>query len=88
MYLLSGHHEISADELAASIAKVAAFRRAEMATLGQALDGFADLAQSRWASWVRRQRLDDRLPASFAEVLTDVQELADPIISGASGGSV
>lgn len=86
VYLLSGHHEIGADELTASITRVAAFRRAEMATLAQALDGFADLAQSRWASWVRRQRLDARLPTSFAEVLSAVQELADPIISGAPSG--
>jgi hypothetical protein len=80
IYLLSRHHAVHAEELSTAIARVAGFRRTALISLRDALDGYAALAQTRWAAWVRRQRLLDRLPLEFAEVLSDVQRFADPII--------
>lgn len=43
------------------------------------LDGYADLAQSRWLAWRRPQALHDA-PEDFAELLTSVTAFADPIL--------
>lgn len=80
VYLLSRHHAVYAEALSTAIAGVAEFRRTPLISLSDALDGYADLAQTRWAAWVRRQRLLDRLPIEFAEVLSVVQRFADPIL--------
>jgi NAD(P)H-flavin reductase len=50
------------------------------------LDGYGVLAQQRWAVWRRRHRLDDRLPEDFDELLQRVFALADPAVTGLSGG--
>jgi hypothetical protein len=80
VYLLSRHHAVHAGALSTAIAGVAEFRRTPLISLRDALDGYADLAETRWAAWVRRQRLLDRLPIEFAEVLSGVQRFADPIL--------
>jgi hypothetical protein len=48
--------------------------------------GSTGSAQTAWASWVRRQRLDDRLPGLFATVLDAVGSFADPPLLGAATG--
>lgn len=83
VYLLSNQHESHAAELRESIARVAGFRQVRVSPLSIVLDGFADLVQPKWAIWSRKQRLEDRLPKSFAEVLARVFAFADPIIEGA-----
>jgi hypothetical protein len=87
IYLLSGRHAVSAAELCTAIAKVAAHRRANVISLSDALDGFAALAQARWSAWVRRQRMQDRLPLEFAELLNSVLVFADPLIAGDTHGN-
>jgi hypothetical protein len=44
------------------------------------------LAQRKWAAWVRKQRLDDRLPQSFEQVLSTVAGFADPALTGNVAG--
>lgn len=82
IYLLSGRHAVSALELSTAIAKVAAHRRADVTLLSEALEGFAPLAQARWSAWVRRQRMQDRLPLDFGELLGAVMAFADPLMTG------
>ena len=48
--------------------------------LAVALAGYAEFGQVRWANWVRKQGLDDRLLIDFADILTDVQRFADPVL--------
>ncbi|MFY1703379.1 nucleotidyl transferase AbiEii/AbiGii toxin family protein [Micromonospora sp. WMMA1923] len=86
VYLLSGRHDVDGDELAAAVRRVAEYREVTLVPLSQALDGYATLAQRRWAVWRRRHRLDDRLPQSFEEVLRRVFVLADPAMTGLSEG--
>jgi len=50
------------------------------------LDGYAALAQTRWAAWRRKQLLEDRLPASFADVLGAVISFVDPVLTGTAAG--
>jgi hypothetical protein len=86
VYLLSGRHDVDGDELAAAVQRVAEYREVTLEPLSQALDGYATVAQSRWAAWRRKHLLDDRLPQDFGAVLQRVSALADPAVTGASGG--
>ncbi|WP_328423967.1 nucleotidyl transferase AbiEii/AbiGii toxin family protein [Micromonospora sp. NBC_00389] len=86
VYLLSGRHDVDGDHLVAALQRVAEYREVTLVPLSQALDGYAILAQPRWAAWRRKHRLDDRLPQDFAEVLRQVFALADPAVTGLSRG--
>lgn len=81
IYLLLGYHGAQGGELVVATERVAAFRRVELTSLGEVLEGFATIAQSRWAAWVRGQRLEDRLPMVFADVLLAVSAFADPVLT-------
>jgi len=81
IYLLSRRHEIDGARQRRSTVTVAAHRSVTIEPLAEALAGFAEYAQSRWANWVRKQRLDDRLPADFANLLAEIRRFADPVLS-------
>ncbi|MGC4805734.1 nucleotidyl transferase AbiEii/AbiGii toxin family protein [Micromonospora sp. DT233] len=86
VYLLSGRHDVDGADLATAVQRVAEYREVTLAPLSQALDGYAALAQRRWAAWRRKHHLDDRLPQSFDELLQRVFALADPALTGLSAG--
>jgi hypothetical protein len=60
IHLLSGLHIIRAADILPALRAVAAFRSTRLSSLRAALDGFETLGQTRWAAWVRRQRLQQR----------------------------
>jgi hypothetical protein len=72
-------------DLERALAEVATYRQVELSPLADALDGYATLAQTRRAAWRRKQRLDDRLPSSFLDVLEEVIAFADPASAAAVG---
>jgi predicted nucleotidyltransferase component of viral defense system len=74
----------SEDDLIEAIRRVAAHRRVDPEPLAPLLAGYADLAQSRWAAWRRKQRLIDSTPESFAELLKQVATFVDPLLERAS----
>lgn len=82
IHLLSTQNPINGNDLARAMTEVAAHRGVELLPLSRALDGYADLAQSRWAAWRRRQKLDDRLPVAFSDILAQIQIFADPVLNG------
>lgn len=82
VYLLASRHGIGAEELSVSIRAVADHRNVALRTLLPELEGFAERAQRRWATWIRRQRLADRLPESFEQTLSQVAQFADPVLAG------
>lgn len=82
IYTLSGRHNVAGNELITAIARVAVHRSARLAPLSEVLDGYAAQAQRRWSAWRRKQRLDDRLPEQFDDVLHAVAAFADPAIDG------
>lgn len=45
-----------------------------------------EIAQVKWHSWVRKQRLTDRLPEDFGTVLDDVLTFAGPAVNRAITG--
>jgi Nucleotidyl transferase AbiEii toxin, Type IV TA system len=82
IYLLSRVHAVDGTVLAHSLAVVAGHRAAELAPLAEVLAGFPGLAQTPWAAWSRKQRLTDRLPTQFGEVLDAVTAFTDPVLRG------
>jgi nucleotidyltransferase AbiEii toxin of type IV toxin-antitoxin system len=80
IYLLSRHHPLDGDELVVSVRDVANHRQVELVPLAHVLDGYGAIGQRRWAAWRRKQRLDDRLPESFAEVVRAIGAFTDPAI--------
>ncbi|TDE11485.1 nucleotidyl transferase AbiEii/AbiGii toxin family protein [Jiangella asiatica] len=86
VYLLSRRHDQDGTELVVAIRRVAEHRGTELHRATVDLDGFADLAQSRWRAWRNRLGLDDRLPESFAEVLGEVDAFAAAALDGSAAG--
>jgi hypothetical protein len=82
VYMLSRRHTIDGTELVRSTRRVAEHRRVQLAPLVEVLAGYAEIAQERCAAWRRRQRLEDRLPEQFQDILTAVIDFADPAITG------
>jgi len=86
IYLLSRQQDLDGDELHRAITAVSGHRLTAMVPLSEALAGYAARAQARWMAWRRKQRLDDRLPADFDDVLRAVCSFADTALSGDSVG--
>lgn len=85
VWTLSGVHSVLGDDLQTAMTVVADYRGADLVTLEEVLDGYADLAHAKWASWRRRQRMD-HLPATFVDVLAEVLTFADPALLGQATG--
>lgn len=75
----------AAGRLDRSLRVVARHRLVEPLPLADVLDGFADVAQTRWARWRAKNRLEDTTPEHFDELLATVIALADPVITGEGG---
>ena len=86
IYTLTRRHPVDGAELGTSIREVAGHRGTRLEPLSGALDGFGAIGQQRWEAWRRKQRLEDRLPGQFGEVITAVVDFADPAITGISKG--
>lgn len=80
VYLLTGERSVEGAELERSLHRVAEHRDVDMVPLSAVLDGYAEIGQVRWAAWVRKLRLGDRLPSRFAEVLDAVDMFAAPAL--------
>ena len=87
IYLLSRLHVVSAADMRSALSAVAAFRGIELTSLRTTLDGFAGLGQTRWSNWVRRQRLQQRLPVELSDILESVFSFAEPLLVGSHRGS-
>jgi hypothetical protein len=80
LFLLCRGREVSGRELQRSLRTVAEHREVSLAPLVEALMGMEVDAQLRWKSWLSKQRLDDRLPAQFGELLKQIISFADPAL--------
>lgn len=84
IYALARHHAIAGTELVRSTRRVAEHRQVQLVPLAQTLLDYGQIGQQRWTAWRRRQRLEDRLPDSFGEVIAAVINFADPAIIGSA----
>lgn len=81
VYLLTGRYSVQAAGARQALQAVAGHRRIELASLDDAFDGYAEIAQARWAAWRSKLRLTDILPPGFVEVLDSLRAFANPIIT-------
>jgi hypothetical protein len=82
IYLLTRHHIFQANELRQALQAVADYRHVELSSLDDALDGYAEIGQARWAAWRRKLELADTLPANFGDALGALEAFAEPILTG------
>jgi predicted nucleotidyltransferase component of viral defense system len=82
IYVITGRYSIQAAEVRRALQVVADHRRVQFAGLDDALYGYAEIGQPRWAAWRSKLLLTDILPSSFGEVLESLQAFADPILTG------
>lgn len=61
-------------EVTEALRAVAKYRGVPLQPLGKVLDGMANEAQARWATWRERQGAQDRVPEDFATVLDALDE--------------
>ena len=87
IYQITGRHILRARELRQSLRMVAEYRRVELSGLDDALDGYAEIGQPRWAAWRRKLQLTDSLPASFGDALSALRAFAEPVLSGSAEDS-
>lgn len=85
VWTLTRSHGIDGGMLQRSIATVAEHRRATVRPLRGVLDGYGEIGQPKWASWLRKQG-NRSLPRNFAEVVSAVISFGDPVLAGESVG--
>jgi hypothetical protein len=87
IYLLTGRNTFRAEEVRRALQTVADHRHVELAGLDDALDGYAEIGQPRWAAWRSKLQLTETLPPGFGEVLDSLRAFADPILTGSVPGA-
>lgn len=85
IWTLSRRHPVAGSDLQHAIRKVAHGRTVILAPLVEILDGYAELAQTRWSGW-RRRAGAEHLPEQFTDVLDEVLRFADPPLLGQASG--
>lgn len=71
-------------DLYAALEAVAHHRKTDLQPLAKVLAGMASIAQSRWAIWRRKQKLEARTPESFQDLIDQCAAFADPVLDRSS----
>jgi predicted nucleotidyltransferase component of viral defense system len=82
LYTLAMRHPVNGATFRESLNRVAKYRELTLAPLASVLVGYSEIAQARWAAWLKKQKLERTIPTVFSAVLDYVVSFADPIISG------
>jgi hypothetical protein len=86
IFVLTGRRSFRAAEVRQALQAVADHRQVELASLDDALDGYAEIGQPRWASWRRKLQLTETLPEDFGHALESLKAFANPVITGSVTG--
>ena len=86
IFVLTGRRSFTAAEVRQALQAVADHRQAELASLDDALDGYAEIGQPRWASWRRKLQLTETLPEDFGHALESLKAFANPVITSSVTG--
>ena len=81
IFVITGRLTFRAGEVRHALQAVAAYRHVELANLDDALDGYAEIGQPRWAAWRRKLQLTETLPEHFDRALESLKGFAKPIIT-------
>ncbi len=68
-------------DLREAIDSVARYRHVAIEPLGPLIAGMPALAQRKWETWRRKQRLEQSTPESFAELLQACLVFAEPVLT-------
>jgi Nucleotidyl transferase AbiEii toxin, Type IV TA system len=85
---LAATRRIRYDDLRAAIETVADYRQVRLQPLAPLLGAMPDIAQGKWASWRRKQRLDATTPERFGDLLGAVFAFAEPVLDGSAEGRI
>lgn len=88
VYVLTGRHEVDADQLAATMRATGAHRGSDLRPLQSVLVDLATTRQADWARFLERSGLNDAAPATLVEAIRAVVAFADPIVAGDLGSGV
>lgn len=80
IYMLTGAHALQADVVRKALEVVAQHRSVQLRPLRDVHDNYANLGQSKWAAWRRKQQLDAIVPELFNDVLEALWVFADPLV--------
>lgn len=82
IFVVTGLRTFRAGEVRQALQTVAGYRHVELANLDDALEGYADIGQPRWAAWRRKLQLTETLPEQFGHTLESLRAFANPIVTG------
>ena len=82
IFTITGGLTFKAGEVRQALQAVADYRHVELASLDDAVDGYAEIGQPRWASWRRKLQLTETLPEHFGHALQSLKDFANPVITG------
>ena len=82
IFVITGRLTFKAGEVRRALQAVAGYRHVELANLDDAVDGYAEIGQPRWASWRRKLQLTQTLPERFDDTLESMKDFANPVITG------
>jgi hypothetical protein len=72
---------IRGPDLREAISTVARYRHVDVEPLGPLVSGMPTLAQRKWQTWRKKQRLEHSTPVSFAELLEACLAFAEPVLT-------
>ncbi len=81
IHALSRNHALAATALNQAIHTVAEHRLVELQPLRGLLLDFATSSQLKWAAWRRRLQLEDQVQESFADLMEDIFQFVDPLLT-------
>jgi Nucleotidyl transferase AbiEii toxin, Type IV TA system len=82
IFVITGRLTFQAGEVRQALRAVADYRHVELANLDDAVDGYGEIGQPRWASWRRKLQLTETLPEHFDHALESLKDFANPVITG------
>jgi hypothetical protein len=80
--VMTGRRPFRAGEVRQALQAVADHRQVELASLDDALEGYAEIGQPRRASWRRKLQLTETLSEDFGHALESLKAFANPVING------
>ena len=83
--LIARTHRFVAGDLRRAALAVADHRQVELGPLSTVTSGYPDVAQRKWAAWLRKNGLEGAAEAHFADQLDAVIAFIDPVYSGTVG---
>ena len=87
VHQITGRYVFQARTVRQAVQVVAQHRHVEVSGLDEALEGYAEIGQPRWAAWRAKLQLTETVPADFREALDSLRAFATPILTGTAAGS-